>query len=82
LWLPQTLETARKPPQKLGGLLFARWSFFQVGAVAELWAFILWHLSSAAQTGGVNSNCCGGAQSLVFDAGTVDAFTVSARNKN
>ncbi len=72
-------ETKRKPPQKLGGLLFARWSFFQGGAVAELKAFVCQY-SSAAKAGGVNGDGGFGAQRLVFGAylWAVDALTVSA----
>ena len=73
--------TARRPPQKLSGLLFARWSCARGAVVAGLWAFIL-HQSSAAKAGGVYGNSGSCAQRLVFSAWAVDALTVATRHKN
>jgi hypothetical protein len=64
-------------------LLFARWSFFLVGEVAGLWAFVCQY-SSTAKAGGVHGYRCFSAQRLVFGAylWAVDALTVSTRNKD
>jgi hypothetical protein len=80
---PQKLATARKRPQKLGALLFLRWSCVVRGVAVGLQAFVCQY-SGAAKAGGVHGYCSFCAQRLVFGAylWAVDALTVSASNED
>jgi hypothetical protein len=72
--------TTRKRPQKLGALLFLRWSCVVRALAVVLQAFVCQY-SSTAKAGGVHGYRRFSAQRLVFGAylWAIYAFTVSAR---